>query len=167
MPFVRYHTDFDYDAYQAAVAKVSQALAAQPEPPRDIAEFKRIAEGRHGECPDPCDCACHKLFGDGGAAQPQPDETRTTTEPMAMAREWLEEHKKNGWSGYDLYSLMRLIKGESKATTPHFWSHTGLFCEQDTCDVCTKLNEIMAVVRNRDAKSASNESAAGGSGEKR
>lgn len=34
MPFVRYHTDFDYDAYQAAVAKVSQALAAQPEPPR-------------------------------------------------------------------------------------------------------------------------------------
>lgn len=41
----------------------------------------------------------------------------------------------------------------SQRAAEHFWDHTGLFCESGSCDVCGKLNEIMAVMRKRGTSS--------------
>src|ERR1700677_65892 len=45
--------------------RVEAALRQQtPQETHDVAQLRRIAQGNHHECPEVCDCACHKLFGE-------------------------------------------------------------------------------------------------------
>ena len=61
--------DCDIWAFCAELSAVlaatpSGAAASQPAPNPTLEQLMRIAHGEDGECPDICDCACHKYFGE-------------------------------------------------------------------------------------------------------
>jgi hypothetical protein len=69
------------------------------------------------------------------ASQRSETGTRGPSEVMKTARSWLEEHKKNGWSGCDLYSLIRLIKPRELSCSCEILNHDRATTKIEECMV--------------------------------